>query len=415
MRKKNLLSSAIMGNIVEYYDFGIYAVFAELIAKIFFPNYDEYTGLLLSFAVFAVGFLMRPIGGIIFGHLGDQLGRKFALTISVVGMGLSTFAIGILPSYNSIGVLAPVLLTLIRMFQGLCIGGEGAGSAIFVIEHSDEKDVGIMGSIMMASNVAGTLLAIIAGLIIDHLFSINDTTWRYGFFFGAFLGVVGFYLRFKSSETPVFEKMKAEKKIIKFPIMIVLKEKWRSILITSSFAGLATSSTYMIRGFFGVYFSETLGFEKDVSLYIVLLALTFLVVSLPIFGFISDKIGYKKYIYTNVFIYLILIPIIFSNIANASGNLSSVLINVSLLSIIIASVVAPYYPFAIKFFTPELRYSAVASGWNLGNAIFGGTTPLISTLLVMHIGSTAPAYYLIFTALLFLVMSFLNRKFLHSH
>ena len=134
-KKRKIISSAIVGNIVEYYDFGIYAVYASTIGKLFFPSSSHFIEALAALSVFAIGFLMRPIGGMVFGHIGDIIGRKTALTISILGMAISSIMIGILPDYNTIGIIAPILLVLIRLFQGLCIGGEGAGSAIFIMEH----------------------------------------------------------------------------------------------------------------------------------------------------------------------------------------------------------------------------------------------------------------------------------------
>ncbi|MFK7761361.1 MAG: MFS transporter [Candidatus Midichloriaceae bacterium] len=415
MSKKKIISSAIIGNIVEYYDFGIYAVFAEIIGKLFFPNFSEYVQLMFSFAIFAIGFFMRPLGGIVFGHIGDIFGRKIALTISIVGMGMSTLCIGIMPGYAQIGVLAPILLTIIRMFQGLCIGGEGAGSAIFIIEHFEEKKVGLIGSIIMASNIAGTLLALIVGISIDYFITIDDFTWRYGFLLGGIMGFVGLYMRKKTTETPVFQEMKLKGKMTKLPIIVVLKEKWQNILIIASFASVATSSTYMLRGFFNVYFTEIINLPKNDSLYIVAFALTTVIIALPFFGYLADRMGYKKYIYCVIFVFIVLILPIFKNIIDNFNDIKSIYFSIFFLGILVASIVAPYYPFAIKFFNPELRYSGIALSWNMGNALFGGTTPIISTFLVMKIGYVAPAYYLMFTAGLFLVTSFLNRKFLAEH
>ena len=415
MNKKKIVSSAIIGNIVEYYDFGIYAVFAEIIGRLYFPNFDEYIQLIFSFAIFAIGFLMRPLGGVFFGHIGDIFGRKIALTISIIGMAISTICIGIMPIYSQIGILAPILLTLIRMFQGLCIGGEGAGSAIFIIEHFEEKKVGLIGSIIMASNITGTLLALIVGIIIDYLFTIDNFTWRYGFFFGGIMGLIGLYMRKHTKETPVFEGMKNKRKMTKLPIMVVLCEKWQNILIIGAFASVATSNTYMLRGFFNVYFAEIIGFPKEDALYLVAFALMVVILVLPLFGYLADKIGYKKYIYTVIIIFIIFIVPIFKLIINNYNNIENIYISLVLFGALVASLVAPYYPFAIKFFNPELRYSGIALSWNIGNALFGGTTPIISTFLVMNIGNQAPAYYLLFTAGLFLLTSFLNRKFLADH
>ena len=415
MNKKKVIVPAIIGNIVEYYDFGIYAVFAEIIARLFFPNLSEYIQLMFSFAIFAIGFLMRPLGGIIFGHLGDQLGRKFALTIAIIGMGICTLCISFLPTYNQIGILAPILLTVIRVFQGMCIGGEGAGSAVFVIEHFEYKKVGLIGSVIMASSIMGTLLAMLIGIAIDYFIGIDDFSWRYGFFLGGIMGFVGLFMRYKTKETPVFENIKIKGKVTKYPIQRVLKEKWQSILIIGSFAGIITASTYTIRGFFNVYFCEIIGFSKETTLYVVSFTLFILIIFLPIFGYLADRVGYKKYIYSSILLFISCIFPTFSIIVNNISNIEGIFYSVGLLALLVASLVAPYYPFAVKFFDPELRYSGIALSWNLGNAFFGGTAPMVCTFLVMEIGNIGPAFYLLFVAFMFLFISFLNRKFLANH
>ena len=406
MRKKKIISSAIIGNIVEYYDFGIYAVFAEIIAKLFFPPMNSFVQLMLSFTVFAIGFFMRPIGGILFGHVGDKLGRKIALIISIVGMATATFCIGILPSYAEIGISATVFLVLIRIFQGLCIGGEGAGSAVFIIEHFKEGNTAFMGSIVMTSNMIGTLLATFIGIIINYIFTINDFTWRYGFLLGGFMGFIGLYLRLNTLETPVFQDIKNKKQIVKLPIINVLKERSSSILIIASLAGVATSSAYMIRGFLKSYFSEIIHYPQNHSLYLVSFALICLIILLPLFGILTDKFGHKKIIYIACYMLIIFIVPIFIMIGNKTHNIFVVILGLFFISCFAAAISAPVYPYAVTLFTPELRYSGVTLSWNLGNALFGGTTPLISTFLVKNFNYYSCAYYLIFTTTIFLIVNY---------
>lgn len=411
MSKKNIISAAIIGNIVEYYDFGLYAVFAEVLGRLYFPQFNKDIQIIFSFTIFAIGFLMRPLGGIIFGHIGDILGRKISLTISIIGMGISTLIIGIMPTYQQIGIIAPVLLTTIRMFQGLCIGGEGPGSAIFVIEHFKEKKIGLIGSFIMSSNVIGTLLAITVGIIIDNMIKIDNFTWRYGFFLGGFMGIIGLYVRKQTVETPVFKNLKLKKRLTKLPLLVILKERWQNILLLASFAGVATSNTYMIRGFFSVYFAEIIALSKQNALYIVAFSLVTVICTLPIFGYFVDKVNCKKYVYVSTIILIIVVIPIFSTFSNNQA-LENIYFSIFIFGILVSSTLAPYYPFAIKFFSPELRYSGIALSWNLGNAIFGGTTPVLATFLVMKFGCNAPAYYLSFIASLFLLISLLNKKIL---
>jgi MHS family proline/betaine transporter-like MFS transporter len=203
VKKRKIVGPAIVGNIVEYYDFGLFAVYAHTIGALFFPASDPFMQTLLAFGTFAVGFFMRPLGGVVFGYIGDKLGRKVSLTISILGMALCTFLIGILPTYHHIGIAAPFLLLIIRLFQGLCVGGEGAGVAIFVLEHTEGYRPGFMGSIVMASNMVGTLLAVFVGIFINHFCHVGDC-WRYAFILGGLTGLIGLYLRYQLNETPGF-------------------------------------------------------------------------------------------------------------------------------------------------------------------------------------------------------------------
>ncbi|CAL7962478.1 MFS transporter [Alphaproteobacteria bacterium] len=407
MTKKRVIGTTILGNIVEYYDFGIYAVFAPMIGNVFFPLFGQALEILLSFSVFAIGFLMRPFGGVIFGHIGDKFGRKVALSMSIVGMAIATLTIGLLPSYKSIGIAAPIVLIVVRLFQGLCIGGEGTGSAIFILEHLSKGGVSIAGSIVMASNVVGTLLANIVGLIIVELIGLDEITWRYGFLAGAAIGVIGAYFRSKNSETPVFNEMQNDKRPKKMPIVRVIERKKYAVTLVISIAAAATSISYLIRGFLSTFFSEIMHYPHDQSLYFTFFALILVVVLLPIFGIFSEKIGYVKILLISAISIIVCIYPLFKLISNIEHNIWYVFIGLAGISTLCAAIGAPAYPYAIKSFPPELRYSGVALGWNLGNAIFGGTTPLICTLLTTRISADAPSYYLIFTSSLFIMLNLL--------
>jgi MHS family proline/betaine transporter-like MFS transporter len=384
-----------------------------MIASLFFSNFSEQIGMLFSFAIFAIGFFFRPIGGVIFGHIGDKYGRKIALSISIVCMAVLTALIGLLPTYSQIGMAAPIFLTIIRILQGICIGGEGAGSAVFILEHCKDKRFGLYGSMVMASNVAGTLLAIIAGIAIEHYIGINEISWRYGFFLGSIMGVLGLLLRSNTEESPVFANIKNTKEIIKVPIKEVLQTKWRQIIILASFASLASSATYIIRGFFTTYFTEHLDLSINLGLKMVFVSLLSLVVALPVFGYLADRFGIKRYIYCILPIYIIFMQPVFGYLINdVAGNIFIFSMAIAILS---ASVAAPYYPFAIRFFAPELRYSGISLGWNLGNAFFGGTTPIFASLMVLNYGVIGPAYYLVLMAVIFLIISFCYRKTISLH
>ena len=415
MSKRKVVVAGIIGNVVEYYDFGIYIVFAEIINKLYFlPILSKKSSYLFFFAIFAVGFFFRPLGGVIFGHIGDRFGRKVALTLSIIGMAIFTGLIGLLPTFEQIGMLAPILLVVIRMFQGVCIGGEGAGSAVFILEHCKSKNVGFWGALVMSSNVTGTLLAVIVGIIFEKYCGVSNMTWRYGFFLGVAMGLLGLLLRKNSSESPVFKNIQCIQKVSKLPIKDVLIQKWQSILILVSLAGVASSSTYLVRGYFNTYLSSITNISGCQILYILSISLITLIVALLFFGCLSDKIGVKKYLYIMIIFYVLLIFPVFKLMKSYGMQVFFLCITVIIISLLSACISAPYYAFAIKFFDPEIRYSGISLGWNLGNSIFGGTTPLICGFLNQYLG-IGPEYYLIFTAFIFLFISFVNRKFVIDH
>jgi MFS transporter, MHS family, proline/betaine transporter len=412
MKKRNVIAPAIIGNIVEYYDFGLYAVYAPIIGHLFFPSHDLFLETLSAFTLFAVGFFMRPFGGIFFGYIGDKLGRKISLTISILGMALCTFLIGILPDYNTMGILGPIILIFIRLFQGLCVGGEGAGVAIFVLEHLEGYRPGLIGSIVMASNMVGTLLAVMVGIMMNHFCDTGDC-WRYAFIMGGFMGLIGLYMRYQLNETPIFVERKRDKKIVKHPIVEALKYHWPRMLVVLSVGGATSAVAYTIRGYLNSFFVRSMGYTQDEALYFTLLALLIMIILLPFFGLISDKVGYRKFLYLVCYTVIFTIIPTYILISNEEHNILLVISGLIILGALSAAICAPAYPYSIKAFEAELRFSGVAFSWNLGNALLGGTTPAISTYLANRYGNVAPAYYLIMIAVSFIMISFLTRK--HQH
>ncbi|MBS0236546.1 MAG: MFS transporter [Proteobacteria bacterium] len=413
MKKRKIVGPAIVGNIVEYYDFGIYAVYAKIIGELFFPSSSEFLQTLSSLAVFAVGFLMRPVGGVFFGHIGDRVGRKAALTISVIGMALATLCIGLLPGYREIGVMAPILLVLIRLFQGMCVGGEGAGSAIFILEHLEGYKPGLIGGIVQASNMFGALLANFVAIVVGNFYGNDDFAWRIGFFFGGAMGVVGLYLRFSVTETPQFQDVKESNKLVKMPLLQAMRDKWRRLILIAALGGSTSAMAYIIRGYFNTYFIQTLEYSDQDSKYFTATSLFIFILFLPMFGIMADRVGYRKFLYIVSYTIVATVIPIFMLISNEAHDVSLVFIGLFLFSLLSAAICAPAYPYAASALSPELRYSGVAFSWNMGIAIFGGTTPAISSMLAQGIAPYAPSFYLVLMALLFIKVSFLTRKDKH--
>ncbi len=409
MKKRKIVGPAIVGNIVEYYDFGLFAVYAHTIGALFFPAKAAYVQTLWAFGTFALGFFMRPLGGLVFGYIGDKLGRKTSLSISILGMAFCTFLIGIIPTYQAVGIFAPILLLIIRLMQGLCVGGEGAGVAIFVLEHTEGYRPGLMGSIVMASNMVGTLLAVFIGIILDY-FCQTDQCWRYAFIGGGLTGLVGLYLRYNLTETPGFIERKNSQNIIKHPIVLAMKKQWPSVLIVMMLGGLTSAIAYTIRGYLNTFFLEVMKYDTSEALYFTSFALLMMIVLLPLFGLLSDKVGHRKFLHIVCVSIMLLIMTSYNMIANPQKNVVMVFIGLFILASLASAICAPAYSYATKAFEVELRFSGVAVSWNIGLALLGGTTPVISRYLSEKIAVTAPAYYIMSVAAFFLFISLITTK-----
>jgi len=399
MMKKNFIFPSIIGNALEYYDFTIFAVFSAQIGALFFPKQDEFSSILSSLAVFAVGFLMRPLGAILFGHIGDKSGRKKALTLSIACMAIPTFLIGIIPGYEVLGIWAPVLLVLLRLIQGLSIGGEGAGSAIFILEHNQNLKPGVLGGIITASNFIGAFLATLLGFGISK-FSAFTYGWRYAFILGGLLGLVGFYLRIRTKETPVFNDLIQKEKIVKQPLLKALKINKREMILSGCLGGLAGAFAYMILAYLNLLFSKILGFSASLSLIYAAVGIGSFIFFLPLLGLWSDKVGHLRSIIQGCMLNIILLAPLYMMIS--FDNQILLILSVITIGALGAWVCAPAYPVMLAIFPPEQRYSGIAFSFNMGIAIFGGTSPIISGYLTKITSLIyAPSFYLIAISILF--------------
>jgi MHS family proline/betaine transporter-like MFS transporter len=394
--------AAITGHALEFYDFTIYAVFALKIGELFFPNSSEFAQILSSLAVFAVGFVMRPVGGVVFGHIGDKYGRRRALIIAVSGMAIITFLVGLLPDYNSIGIAAPIMLVVFRLIQGLCVGGEGAGASIFVLEHMKGLKPGLVGGIVNAALTLGILLAILVGMFMNSYFGVDSNGWRYAFMLGGVFGMGSLYLLLSVSETPVFEEMKASKKIVELPIREVFRTNLKNVILTVAVGGLTGASGYFVMTYLNVFFKTVMMVDANTALYYTALGNLGLIIFLPVMGALSDRLGYTKTISLGCVIVLFSSTAIFQMLCSTEAN--TVYSGILLLSALVSVIYAPLYPFMLGLFTPEQRYSGIACCLNLGIALFGGTCSMVCLWLINSTQEPfAAAYYWNFVSAMFLI------------
>ncbi len=394
------LFAGMIGNVLEWYDFVVYGFLAVIIGELFFPSTDPMVSLIKSFAVFAVGFLMRPIGAILFGYIGDRFGRKKSLTISILLMALSTTAIGLLPTYQSIGILAPVLLVALKMLQGLSVGGEYTTSVSFVVEHAPPDRRGFFGSIAILGAVAGILLGSASGAFITKVLSeeaLYSWGWRVLFFTGILLGLVGYYVRRNIDETPKFLELEYEEMVDKQPIKDLFKEAKVEFLKTFLLSTFQAVGFYTIFVYIANHLSVFVKFPKSEALTINTISMIVLAVLIPLFGIISDKIGRKPLIVSSTALTAVLAYPLF--VILSKGTFLSALTAQIIFSVIVAGFMAILPTTLVEIFPTKIRNSGYSIGYNLPFAIFGGTAPLIATYLIKLTGNiNSPAFYLISAA-----------------
>nr|MBP9777817.1 MFS transporter [Rickettsiaceae bacterium] len=408
-KRRSIFLSAISGNVLEYYDFTVYAVFSLAIGQAFFPSGSQVIQTLSSLSVFAVGFIMRPIGGIIFGFIADKYGRRVSLIISMLGMTMTTFTIGLIPGYSDIGYGAPILLVMMRLIQGLCISGEGAGAAIFILEHYQNLRPGFTAGIVHASNIAGTLLASFVGIILEQLFPELEFAWRFAFILGGIMGIIGFYFRLRVSETPIFEMLAEKKRTLKMPFMHVIRSSWPAMLITCCLGGSASSLVYIIKTYINIFYYEVLGFDKTTALIYLSYSSVIMMLTMPLSGYISDHIGrFKMIIIASITIVIAATP---AFMLLASLEIWKQIVALTTIAMLGGFIAGTAYIFIISLFSAEERFTGVAFSYNLGVALFGGTSAVISRWLVevTHLYH-APAFYVMITSLLFLAMAYSMKK-----
>lgn len=408
-QRRFVFLSAISGNILEYYDFTVYAVFVGVIGKTFFPASSEFAQVLASLAVFAIGFVTRPIGGIFFGSIGDRYGRRIALITSMTGMTLTTFGMCFLPGYTEIGIYAPLFLVILRLIQGLCISGEGAGAAIFVLEHYGKLRSGLIAGLVNGSNIAGTLIAYFVGIAINHYCDCAQDAWRYAFLLGGMMGILGAYLRIKTQETPIFKVLAKKKQIHKAPFMRVVGRSWHFMILTACVGGIASAVVYLVKTYVNVFYSNIMHYGNNEALLFSLYTSFILMIFMPVAGAISDFIGRDKMLKYGAFVTIIFtIP---SVKFMGSDSFAIKMVSLTSLGIVAGLMSGAAYIFVISLFRPQERFTGVSFSYNLGVALFGGTSPMISRWLVQETGiSFAPAFYIIFVTIMFLSIMYVMRR-----
>lgn len=409
-KNKKVLIASLTGSSIEWFDYFLYGTAAALVFnKIFFPMVDPVIGLILSYLSFSLTFFIRPIGGVLFAHIGDRIGRKKTLVLTLSLMGGATVTIGLLPTYDMIGMWAPALLILMRIIQGMGIGGEWGGALLLAYEYAPEKRKGFFGSIPQAGVTIGMLMATFIVSLMT-LFSEDDFLswgWRIPFLLSSILVLIGLWIRKDIDETPDFQKVKQSGQVAKAPLRDTLKHHWREVLIAAGLKVVETAPFYIFSTFVVSYATTTLTYQKSQALEAVTLGALVATIMIPLMGLLSDKIGRQRMYAVSVFVLgLFIVP--WFTLLNTGTTWGIVLATVIAFGVLWAPVTAVLGTLCSEIFSANVRYTGITLGYQLGAALAGGTAPLIATgLLAKYDGDWVPvAWYLAVTVVISLIAIF---------
>lgn len=407
-QERRIWLASLVGSSIEWFDYFLYATVAGLVFnQVFFVSEDPTVGLLLSYASLALAFFIRPFGGIIFSHIGDKIGRKKTLIMTLTLMGAATFLMGVLPTYQAIGVAAPILLVTLRLIQGLGIGGEWGGALLLAFEYAPPEKRGLYGSIPQMGVTIGMFLGTGALTLITSLISMEAFVawgWRVPFILSALLVVFGFWIRKGIDETPDFQELKDSGDVVKVPLFETLKTHWREVLISIGAKVVETAPFYIFGTFVISYATNQLSFTYVQALIAVMISTIVTTILIPIMGSLSDKIGRKKmYVYGTIAMMLYAFPYF---LLLHQDTFATLLISTVIgLGVIWAPITAVLGTMFSEIFDARVRYTGVTLGYQIGAALAGGTAPLVATALLLKFNdSWIPiAIYIVLTAVISLL------------
>jgi MFS transporter, MHS family, shikimate and dehydroshikimate transport protein len=397
--------ASLIGTTIEWYDFFLYNTAAALVFnKLFFPTFDPFVGTLLAFSTYAVGFAARPIGGIVIGHYGDKVGRKSMLVLTLIMMGVATACIGLLPTYESIGVWAPIVLVLLRVIQGFGVGGQWGGAVLMTVEHAPPGQRGFYGSWPQIGVPAGLLTSTIIFTVFTKLPQDQFMAWgwRLPFLFSILLVLVGLLIRLKILETPSFTKMKETRSTARQPVLEVLQKYPKQVLQAAGARCAENGAFYIYSAFMLVYATQHVHISRDIPLAGIMIASALEFFFVPFYGWLTDRIGRRPvYMFGAVMTAVLAFPLFWLFDTGSTSLIWLALLLVFLCSH--APMYAPQGAFFSELFGTNVRYSGASLGSQLSAAVAGGFSPLIATALLPKYGSTAIALYIIGMALITIV------------
>ena len=403
--RRKVVAASFIGNFVEWFDYAAYGYLAVTIAAVFFPSEDKQLALLMTFGVFAISFLVRPIGGFVWGHLGDKIGRKEALSWSILLMSGATFCIALLPSYAAIGVGAPLLLLALRLVQGFSASGEYAGAAAFLVEYAPANRRGLYAAVVPASTATGLLLGSLMAALLTGLLEpgqMESWGWRIPFLLAAPMGLIGRYIRTKLEDSPVFRETQQEATPEATPVGSLFREHWRALLQAAGAVLLNAVGFYVILSYMPTYLSEELGLDATRSYLATTIALVTYIGFIFVTGILSDKFGRKRILMSASVLFVLLTVPAFMLLD--TGNFLFIVLVQILLGAMLTLNDGTLPSYLAEMFPTRVRYSGFAVSFNLSNALFGGTAPFVATLIIASSGNVlAPGWYLMGAAVVSLI------------
>ncbi|MFF5103600.1 MFS transporter [Streptomyces sp. NPDC000134] len=413
---KRAVKAASLGNAMEWFDFGIYAYLAGTIGRVFFPSGSDTAQLLSSFATFAVAFLVRPVGGMVFGPMGDRIGRKKVLALTMILMAIGTFAIGLLPTYAAVGFWSPLLLIVFRLLQGFSTGGEYGGASTFIAEYAPDKRRGFFGSFLELGTLAGYTGA--AGLVTALTAWLGSDTmdawgWRVPFLVAGPLGIAGLYLRLKLDDTPAFLKLEegtvhiseaadAVETTTRGDLAKIFRQHWRTLVLCVALVGAYNINDYMLLSYMPTYLSDELDYSETHGLLVLVVTMVVLMLIVNRVGRLSDRYGRKPVLMAGMLGFLVLSAPSFLLVRQ--GGLWAVSAGMLMLGLSLVCLLGTMSAALPAMFPTPVRYGSLSVGYNLSTSLFGGTTPLVITALIGATGSDMmPAYYSMAAALVGIV------------
>lgn len=398
--RKALMAGSI-GNFVEWYDSALYAFFASILASQFFSKGDPTAALLSTFAIFGAAFVVRPLGAAIFGYLGDRIGRRPVLLISVLMMSSATVAIGLLPTYSQVGVLAPLLLLLCRLMQGFAAGGEFTGASIFIIEHAPSGWRGRFASVgyvfvLLATAAGAVVSAVTTSLVPDG--QLEAWGWRVPFILAAPLALIGLYLRLKVADSPEFTELREEGKLEKAPLKQAWKTAKKPMLTLIGWSMLPAVAGYTLSAFLPTYMAQSAGFSHTQSLLVIALAYVIAPVGCLFAGYAIDTYGRKLVAVVSAL--SIAVSVVPTFALARHDSLVVTFLSIGVFALIYGTIPPTMTLAVVELFPPRIRSSASAVSYNACFAIFGGTAPYLATWMVSHGLTLGPAFYIVALALI---------------